>query len=84
MTFEEEFPSLSRVHSKYRSKFPSLLFFDFYADSYGNSEFNAGEIERDIREHCLDKQRVKEAIKNLESEEGRGFPTIYRELGLEE
>jgi hypothetical protein len=63
MNFLEQFPSLcSTVSKEDWARFEGLSFFDFYADCFGHSEFDAEKMEEDVMEHCLDKQRVKDSI----------------------
>ena len=65
MSFEEEFPSLKEY---------------MYEDIMVRSVLNHRDLQEILSKHCLDKQRVKEAIMRLPDDNRRHI--LLKELGI--
>ena len=72
--------------SSFEKEFPSLKFSvrqgEFDITSKGYSCWAMERFLEDIQKHCLDKQRVREAIKRLPNDNRRYI--LLKELGLED
>jgi len=79
MTFEEEFPSLKdkKIYSE------KTRIVDLGLDECGHIEQRNTYLfhEDDILKHCLDRQRVREAVRKLKDVE-LALIDFERELGL--
>jgi hypothetical protein len=96
MSFEEEFPTLHFKDHKLSVWIHTVMAMDDLKDIVFEMDDTYLYSSKDIKEHCLDKERVKEklitAIRYLQHENPNISNTVYgwpideyflRELGLE-
>ena len=83
MNFEEEFPSLT--NTRFRNKNMGEDYFDGNKPYKGNF-YKYWHSQEDIQNHCLDKQKVKEAIQRVCLQTGAEVTEgqLLIDLGLED